>query len=97
MQRMNGTNVGNSLKAFVNDYGAPNKLTYDGALVQTGRNTLFQETLSKYDIRGNTSGVRRPNQNPAEGAIREVKKKWYRLQQKKQVPDRLWDLSLIHI
>ena len=43
------------------------------------------------------SGPRRPNENPAESAIRDVKSRWYRLQAKKKVPDRLWDFGISYI
>ena len=34
------------------------------------------------------------NENPAESAIREVKKQWYRIMMKKSVPQRLWDYRM---
>ena len=42
-------------------------------------------------------GPRRANENPAEGGIREVKKRWYRIMSKKKVPKRLWDYGLIWV
>ena len=97
MEKANNINVGHSLKGFISDYGAPEHLTYDGAAVQVGKHTLFQDTLKKHDIRHHTSGPRRPNENPVEGSIREIKKRWYRLQAKKNVPDRLWDYGIDYI
>ena len=43
------------------------------------------------------SGPRRPNENPAESAIWDVKSRWYRLQAKKKVHDRLWDFGISYI
>ena len=97
MESANNENVGQSLRSFVNDYGAPEQLTYDGAPVQVGKKTLFQQTIRKYEIKTHTSAPRRPNENPAEGAIREVKRRWYRLQDSKGVPDRLWDFGIEYI
>jgi hypothetical protein len=37
---------------------------------------------------------RRPNENPAEGAIRDIKKRWYQIMTKKNVPRRLWDYRI---
>ena len=97
LSKADDENVGNSLKGLVNDFGAPERLTYDGAAVQAGRNTIFQKTLKKYDIKPKVSAPRRPNENPAEGAIRDIKKQWYRLKAKKNVPDRLWDYGIEYI
>ena len=94
MKKANGESVGGSLRDFVSDYGRPDHLTYDGAAVQTGKGTDFHKTARKHEIRYHVSAPRRPNENPAEGAIREIKRRWYRLQSKHNVPDRLWDFGL---
>ena len=97
IDKANNERVGHSLSTFVNEYGAPEHLTFDGAAVQVGRKTLFQKYVRKYEITTHRSAPRRPNENPAEGAIREIKKKWYRLQSKRNVPDRLWDFGIEYI
>ena len=89
--------VGYSLSKFVSEYGAPDHLTYDGAAVQVGRKTLFQDLLRRHEIKNHVSAPRRPNENPAEAAIRELKFSWYRLQAKKAVPDRLWDFGMEYV
>ena len=94
MPNTKGETIGNTLKSFISEYGAPESLTFDGARVQVGRNTSFQKTLRKFQIQQYTSAPYRPNENPAEGSIREVKKRWYRLQAKKDVPDRLIDFGI---
>ena len=33
-------------------------------------------------------------QNPAEGVIREIRRKWYRVMIRKRVPTRLWDYGM---
>ena len=97
LSRVNNNQVGQSLNDFIFDYGAPNHLTYDGAAVQVGKNTVFQDTIRKAHILYHVSGPRRPNENPAEGAIRDIKMRWYRLQTKKNIPDRLWDYGISYV
>ena len=59
--------------------------------VQTGPRTRFMEAIRRYEIKYHVSGPRRPNENPAEQSIHEIKKRWYRIMLKKKVPPRLWD------
>ena len=40
MLRATGTSIGHSLRDFVNDFGAPALLTFDGAATQIGENIL---------------------------------------------------------
>ena len=94
LQKANGEQVGQSLKDFIHDYGAPEHITFDGAMVQVGQNTPFVHTLRKYEIKHHVSSPRRPNKNPAESAIRETKKRWYRNMNKRKVPERLWDYGI---
>ena len=91
LQKVDGNHVGNTLTQFVSDYGVPEHLTFDGASVQTGPKTGFMDAIRKYEIKYHVSGPRRPNENPAEQSIHEVKKRWYRIMLKKKVPARLWD------
>jgi hypothetical protein len=95
IQRVDGKHVGDTLTQFINDYGVPEHLTFDGASVQTGPKTRFMEAIRKYEIKYHVSGPRRPNENPAEQAIHEVKKRWYRIMLNKKVPTRLWDYSFV--
>ena len=97
LSKADNEQVGYSLNAFVSDFGAPESLTYDGAAVQVGRKTIFQETIRKHDIKPHVSAPRRPNENPAEAAIRELKRRWYRLQSNLNIPDRLLDYGLEYV
>ena len=45
--RANVELIGYSLNDFVSDYGAPEHFTYDGAAVQVGKNTNFQNSVRK--------------------------------------------------
>ena len=74
LPKADGNHVGQSLKDFIHDYGAPEHLTFDGAMVQVGRQTPFVQTLWKYEIKHHVSSPQRPNENPAESAIWKTKK-----------------------
>ena len=88
------TKSADSLRQFSTDFGIPRKLIVDGALEQVGRNTEFIKRCRKYDIDLHVSSPRRPKENPAEGVIREVRKKWFRLMQATDMPKRLWDYGI---
>jgi hypothetical protein len=89
LQKINGDSVGNTLTQFINEYGVPERLTFDGASVQTGPKTQFMDAVRKYKIRHHVSAPRRPNIYPAEQGIHKVKKRWYRNMLKGKVPLRL--------
>ena len=72
-------------------------LTFDGAMAQVGKNTKFMKTIKEYEIDYHVSAPRQPNENPSEGQIRELKRRWYRIMTKRNVPDRLWDFGLIWV
>ena len=89
-----GPTVGQTLNDFIHEWGIPDTLVFDGAKVQTGQNTLFMKIVWEVNINYHVSEPRRPDQNPSEAAIREVKKRLYRLMLKKRVPRRLWNFAL---
>mmetsp|Transcript_73445 Transcript_73445/g.206243 ORF Transcript_73445/g.206243 Transcript_73445/m.206243 type:complete len:168 (-) Transcript_73445:465-968(-) len=95
--KVDDDNVGPTLAAFISDYGIPDELTIDGAAVQVGRKTTFMHTIRRNDIRHHISHPRRPNENPAEGGIREIKRRFYRLVNKYNIPMRLWDFVLSYV
>jgi Reverse transcriptase (RNA-dependent DNA polymerase) len=83
--------AGKALKEFINDFGIPELLTFDGAKEQFGRNTEFMDVVRKYGVDYHVSEPYQPRQNPAEGVIREVRRRWFRVMRQKSVPRRLWD------
>ena len=85
------------LDVFVREYGAMDLLISDGAPEQVGKHSKFQATLRKYNITHKTSERERPNQNPAEGVIREIKRRWYRLLFKTNSPRRLWNYGIPYV
>ena len=87
----NGESINNTLLDFTHEYGAPEHLTFDGAKVQVGRLTKFQQSLRRMRIAFKVSAPRRPDENPSESQIRRVKTRWYIVMVKKNVHVRLWD------
>ncbi|KAI2496598.1 Reverse transcriptase (RNA-dependent DNA polymerase) [Fragilaria crotonensis] len=74
MIKVDGNHVGDTLTQFIGDFGVPAHLTFDGASVQTGPKTRFMDAIRRYEIKYHVSGPRRPNENPAEQSIHEVKR-----------------------
>lgn len=85
-----------ALKQFIRDFGAPDRMVTDGSREQSGRNTEFQMTLRKNDITPVLTQAHRPNQNPAETVIRELRKRWYRAIFRTNCPKALWNYGLPH-
>lgn len=83
--------AGVALKSFCDDWGVPQELIMDGAGEQAKPGTKFMKICRKENIKVHLTEPQRPQPNPAEHAIREMKKKWYRIAFKKKVPRRLWD------
>jgi hypothetical protein len=71
--------AGDSLRQFINEYGRPEKLTFDGSQEQCGKKTEFMQNVRKYSINYHVTEPHRPNHNFAEGVIREIREKWYRI------------------
>lgn len=97
LSAVNDSQVGPSLSRFISEYGIPDKLTMDGAAVQVGRNTTIMETVRRANIDHHVSGPYRPEENPAEGGIRELKRRFYRLINKFNIPMRLWCFVLQYV
>ena len=97
LTRLTGDAIGQQLQHFCFDWGIPEFLKSDGHPSQTGPNTLFQKLIRLHQNHHTLSEPYRPNQNPAEGTIREIKKRWYPVMYKKNVPKRVWDYGLVWI
>ena len=97
MDKANNKNIGHSLGAFISEFEVPEHLTFDGAAVQVGNKTICQNHVRNHEIRTQRSAKRRPNENPSEGSIREVKRKWYQMQAKKNISDRLLDCGIDYV
>jgi hypothetical protein len=77
------------------DWGITRKMIVYGAIEQVGQNTEFIKTCRTYDINLHVSSPRQPKENPAEGVIRAIRKKWFRLMQATNMPKRLWGYGVI--
>jgi hypothetical protein len=66
----------------------------DGSKEQNMPGTEFMKCCRRNDIKVHRIEPERPNQNPAEGAIREVRRRWFRTMIRKRVPRRLWDYGI---
>ena len=91
------TMAGDALKEFAQDFGIPDRLYSDGSKEQTKADTDFVKTAKKLHIELRVTEPERPEQNRAEGTIREVKKRWFRLMAQKTVPKRIWDFGLVYV
>ena len=72
------SDVSEGLDKFVREYGAPDKLIYDGGAEQVGRKTEFQRLIRKYEIKGHIIEAKRSNLNLVEWVIRELRRSWFR-------------------
>ena len=86
--------AGDALRLFCAEFGIPHDLTFDGSKEQTKKNTTFMKEVRKHGIDYHISEPEMHNQNPVEGVIREIRKKWYRTMVRKRVPKRLWDYGM---
>ena len=86
-----GDSLDENLDDFVHEFGAHEHLTFDGFQSQVDNNTKFFKDLRKYNIDHHVSAPQRPIENPAEGAIREIKRHFYRVMQQMKLPKRVWE------
>ena len=68
--------AGDALKIFCKEFGVPDTLFSDGSKEQTGKNTTFVNQVCKYNIKHHVIEPNLHNQNPAEGVIHEIRRKW---------------------
>ena len=87
-------NAGDALRTFCQEFGVPDKLKFDGSKEKVQRKIKFMKQISKNDIDFHVIKPDRHNQNPCEGVIREVRRKWFRTMIRNRVPRRLWDYGI---
>ena len=68
--------AGYALKRFCQEFGVPEKLTFDGSKEQMCKGTTFMKEVYRQGIDYPISEPDLHNQNPVEGVIREVMPKW---------------------
>jgi len=83
--------AGDALRMFCAEHGVPESLHFDGSKEQTCKGTEFVSQIRKNDIDYHVIEPERHNQNPAEGVIREIRRKWFRTMIRKRVPRVFWD------
>ena len=83
--------AGDALRVFCNEFGVPDRLIIDGSSEQTGKRAEFMKQVCKNNIQLKLIEPQHHNQSPAEGIVREIRRRWYRIMFRKQVPHRLWD------
>ena len=86
--------AGDALQTFCREFGVPKRLIVDGSKEQTGKNTEFMKQVRSNGIELKIAEPGLHNQSPAEGVIREVRRKWYRTMFKKRVPKIFWDYGM---
>ena len=86
--------AGDALRTFCREFGVPSKLIVDGSREQTGKNTEFMRQVRIHDIDLKIAEPGIHTQSPAEGVIREVRRRWYRTMFKKRVPKIFWDYGM---
>ena len=79
--------AGEALRIFFQEFGVPDKLTSDGSQEQNGKRTEFMHQIRRNDIEYLAIDPERHNENPTEGVIREVRRKWYRTIDLEQSPE----------
>ena len=85
-----------ALKHFIRDYGASDSMITDGSGEQTSKDKNFSKCLRKYNIRQIVTPPHRPNLNPVETVIRELRKRWYRAIFRTNCPRSIWNYGLPH-
>ena len=86
--------AGDALRMFCQEFGVPERLTFDGSKEQGQPGTEFMKQIRTHDIDHHVSEADLHNQNPVEGVIRELRRKLYRLMVRKRVPREVWDYGL---
>jgi hypothetical protein len=84
MQSKSG--AGYALRQFEIEFGRPEKLTFDGSKEQNEKKTEFMANVRKCEIDHHVTEPYQPNHNFAEGVIREIRKKWFRVMVQKDEP-----------
>ena len=69
----------NALKLFCQEFGIPQRLTFNGSKEQSSKGSKFMSQVRKYAIDYYIAEPDLHNQNPVKGCIRELRRKWYRI------------------
>ena len=86
--------AGDALRLFCQEFGVPERLTFDGFKEQIKPGTEFMKQIRTHNIDYHIAEPGLSNQNLVEGVIRELRRKWFRIMIRKRVPQRLWDYGM---
>ena len=86
--------AGDSLRLFCQEFGVPERLTFDGSKEQCKAGTEFMKQIRTHNIDYHISEPHLHNQNPVEGVIRELRRKWFRIMIRQRVPKEIWDYGI---
>ena len=89
--------VGEALRVLYQEFGVPERRTMDVAPDQVGRNSAFMKEVRKQGMDFQVIKPERHNQNPAEGIIREIRRKWFQIIFRKKVPKEFWDYGMLWV
>ena len=81
--------AGDALRLFCQEFGVPERLTFDGSTEQGQAGTEFMNQIQTHSIDYHILEANLHNQNPVEGVIRELRRKLYRVVVRIQVPQEL--------
>ena len=71
------SDVGQTLKAFFMKLGVPEELKFNGSKDKNSPGTAFMKCCQRNDISLTRTKQERPNHDPAEGVIREIRRRWF--------------------
>jgi hypothetical protein len=89
--------AGETLHLMIDEVGIPNQIISDGAPEQTGMRSEFMRCVRKHRISEWRIEPYSLWQNRAEDQIREIRRRWRLLRQRKKVPAWLWDYAMVHL
>ena len=87
----NKSDMVQALKTIVTELGVPEELAVDGSKEDTSPGTEFMKCCRRNDIPLTRTKPERPNHNPAERVIREVRRQCFQTMIRKRVPRKIWD------
>ena len=86
--------AGEALRVFCQEFGVPERLTMDDVKEQIGSNSEFMHQIRKNGINFHVIDPKCHNKNPADGVIRDIRRKWFRVMFRKEVPKKFWDYGM---
>ena len=86
--------AGDALRQFCNTFGVHDKLVFNGSKEKNANSTDFMKQLRSNNIEHQKAEPEWHKQNSAEGVIRELQRKWFRIMVRKIVLHLFWDYGI---